>query len=294
MRERRGTAGGTGVTSGERSGTSGDAGVTSGTATARKRLVGLAVFVALAALQASANVFSKIADKRGDGLPVDRFALILDEVSSLVAWFVCLALIWQVVARVRPPRFGWPATLALHAPATVPASLLHVGLMVALREAGHAWAGGDYHFTGDWLGSLVYEYRKDVVTYVLLASFCAVIQWWIRAPASLSEGTGDDILEIGEGARIYRLPLRDLLWAEAAGNYVTLHLADRELLHRTTLAALETTLVARGFVRIHRSRLVRRDAVRAIATGQSGDFTVTLTDDTELRGSRRYRQGLRD
>ena len=47
-----------------------------------------------------------------------------------------------------------------------------------------------------------------------------------------------------------------------------------------------------GFARIHRSRLVRRDAVRRLETLPSGDFTVMLDDGTELRGSRRFRDAL--
>jgi len=45
-------------------------------------------------------------------------------------------------------------------------------------------------------------------------------------------------------------------------------------------------------VRIHRSRLVNRDAIRRIETNQSGDFEVLLSDGTIAKGSRRYRADL--
>ena len=292
--ERRGLEGGIGVTSGDGAGTSGGAGVTSGMPPARKRAVAIAAVLALGALQTVANIASKIADRRSDGLAVDSGSLVLDEVTSLISWFICLAVIWQLVKWVRPPRFGWPATLALQALATVPVSLIHVALMVLFREFGHALAGSSYHFTNNWTASLIYEYRKDSLSYILLASICASIQWWTRAQVPVAADREEEFLEVGEGARIDRLSLREILWVEAAGNYVTLHLAGRSLLHRTTLAALEATLAPHGFVRIHRSRLVRSDAVRAIATAQSGDFSVTLEDGTELRGSRRFRKAVRD
>ena len=57
------------------------------------------------------------------------------------------------------------------------------------------------------------------------------------------------------------------------------------------MAAVEAEL-GPAFARIHRSRLVRRDAVRAIESGQSGDFTVTLANGERVRGSRRHRDAL--
>ncbi|WP_309605928.1 LytTR family DNA-binding domain-containing protein [Phenylobacterium sp.] len=49
---------------------------------------------------------------------------------------------------------------------------------------------------------------------------------------------------------------------------------------------------AAGFVRIHRSRLVRRDAVATVESRPTGDFRVRLRDGRELAGSRRYRRPL--
>jgi DNA-binding LytR/AlgR family response regulator len=62
-------------------------------------------------------------------------------------------------------------------------------------------------------------------------------------------------------------------------------------LHRATLAAVEAELGA-GFVRVHRSRLVRRAAIRRIETDRSGDFTMTLASGAVARGSRRFRATL--
>jgi DNA-binding LytR/AlgR family response regulator len=67
--------------------------------------------------------------------------------------------------------------------------------------------------------------------------------------------------------------------------------APRTLLHRATLAGVAQEL-GDGFVQIHRSRLVRRAAIRRIETDRSGDFTVVLEDGTELKGSRRYRESV--
>jgi DNA-binding LytR/AlgR family response regulator len=58
---------------------------------------------------------------------------------------------------------------------------------------------------------------------------------------------------------------------------------------RGTLASWEARLAARGFVRVHRSRLVNRTAMSAIKPTPSGDIEITLTDGRIVAGSRRYR-----
>jgi DNA-binding LytR/AlgR family response regulator len=88
------------------------------------------------------------------------------------------------------------------------------------------------------------------------------------------------------------VPLADVQWVEAAGNYVELHRGGAPVLHRASLSEMERRLSAAGFVRIHRSRLVRRDAIAAVESKPAGDFVVRLRDGPELAGSRRYRRPL--
>jgi DNA-binding LytR/AlgR family response regulator len=86
--------------------------------------------------------------------------------------------------------------------------------------------------------------------------------------------------------------LTEILWIEAAGNYVELHRGASPILHRASLTEMERRLGEANFVRIHRSRLVRRDAVTEIESKPSGDYVVRLEDGRELAGSRRYRRPL--
>lgn len=297
-RHRAGMAGGARGTSGEAHVTSGGRdGMNGGLATWSPRTVrwvAFAVFVSVTAAQAVANAYSRHADLAGTDHPVPLWQTGIEEASSAIAWTACLVVIWQLVARVSPSRLGWPSTLALHALATVPVSLLHVGLMVALRYPAFAIAGGDYDFAGDLPGVLLYEYRKDVLSYALLAVFSGLVQWFAqdRIGAESSPPERESFLSVSDGASTHLVPFGEINWIEASGNYVTLHTARREILHRATLASLAQELAPAGFVRIHRSRLVRLSAVRHVETAQSGDFSVTLVDGSVMRGSRRYREGV--
>jgi hypothetical protein len=83
------------------------------------------------------------------------------------------------------------------------------------------------------------------------------------------------------------VPAARIDWVRAAGNYVELKIGDRVILHRTTLNAAERELGGHGFVRIHRSILVRRDRIDRVRRED-----VVLRDGTHLKLGKRYRSAL--
>lgn len=76
-------------------------------------------------------------------------------------------------------------------------------------------------------------------------------------------------------------------WVRAAGNYVELRARGRTIVHRSSIAAAERALAPHGFVRIHRSLLVRRDVIARVRPED-----VVLADGTHLRVGKRYRAAL--
>jgi two-component system LytT family response regulator len=91
--------------------------------------------------------------------------------------------------------------------------------------------------------------------------------------------------------RMILVPVGDVAWIGAAGNYVELHVGDEVHLVRGSLQELERRLPAR-FVRIHRSTVVNLNRVGELHPWSHGDWLVRLDDGTELRLSRRYRDRL--
>jgi DNA-binding LytR/AlgR family response regulator len=83
-------------------------------------------------------------------------------------------------------------------------------------------------------------------------------------------------------------------WAKAADNYVEVKANGVTHLARMTLAALETQLRLAGIdaVRVHRSYVVNRAWISEIIPSGDGDFRIRMSDGSELRGSRRYRENL--
>jgi hypothetical protein len=201
------------------------------------------------------------------------------------------------------PAIGWAVhrwpirsdNLALaaliHFGLTIPFALAHIFAIFALRESAY-WAVGErYGFFDDGMGVvLLYEWRKDVLTYASIAALYWFFQW--RAERPPPERPGDDRIEIRDGGAAVFLSPADILLVEAAGNYVEFHAAARTHLVRGTLAAWEARLAQRGFARVHRSRLVNRARIGALKPTPSGDVEITLDDGRTIVGSRRYRASL--
>ncbi|MGH8402846.1 MAG: LytR/AlgR family response regulator transcription factor [Gammaproteobacteria bacterium] len=82
-------------------------------------------------------------------------------------------------------------------------------------------------------------------------------------------------------------------WLETAGNYVCLHAGKDTHVVRETMNQLEAQLDPAKFVRIHRSTMVRIEAIREIQPLFNGDRVVLLRDGNKLTLSRSYRDKVR-
>lgn len=232
------------------------------------------------------DMFSVVHDRALAGRPAPLWEpAIWEFTSGLVLWLLTPAL--MTLTRRLPPRpppaLGW---LVWHLAGALAFSLVHVLAMGLLRSLTYAAIGSFYAPLAP-LGDWPYELRKDLVTYAGLVTVYAI---W-RGPVSevATVGQGPAPIEVRDGARRLFVPVSDILWVEAAGNYVELHRDAAPILHRAALAEMERRLAGLGFVRIHRSRLVRRDAIVAVETRSSGDFVVRLAGGQVLAGSRRFR-----
>lgn len=207
---------------------------------------------------------------------------------GLLIWLPWLAGVFAPTALLND---GWRARgrfLALHLGAAFLYSLLHVGLMVAMRHGVYATLGETYDY-GPPVERFIYEFRKDLLSYGLFVG----VFWSVR---SLREARETPIrpvsFDIRDGARLIRAPLDDILAATSAGNYVEFILADgRRPLMRATLAAVEVELERCGFVRTHRSWLVNAARMSGLRPEGSGDWTVEL-GALEAPLSRRYSEAL--
>lgn len=81
-------------------------------------------------------------------------------------------------------------------------------------------------------------------------------------------------------------------WISAAGDYVTLHQRGHQHLLRAKIGELETRLDPRQFARIHRSTIVRLEAIKSLQAASTDDYLVFLKNGAQLNLSRSYRDRL--
>jgi DNA-binding LytR/AlgR family response regulator len=68
-------------------------------------------------------------------------------------------------------------------------------------------------------------------------------------------------LYIKEDSVLVNVPLADIMWVEALGDYVTIHRVDKKHTVLTTMKSMETKLPTTEFMRVHRSFIVRVDKI---------------------------------
>jgi two-component system LytT family response regulator len=98
---------------------------------------------------------------------------------------------------------------------------------------------------------------------------------------------------VKEEGRVFFVDVRDVDWFEAAGNYVNVHTNRVTHLIRATMAALESRLDHRSFVRIHRRSIVNVAKIQELQARFRGSYAVVLKTGEELEVSRAYREQLR-
>lgn len=117
-----------------------------------------------------------------------------------------------------------------------------------------------------------------------------------RLAALLAEvGTRPEFTErfaVRSGGKIFFVRVDDIDWIEAQGNYARLHAGERGHLVRETMAGLEARLDPARFVRIHRSTIVRIDAIREMEPLLHGEHVVVLRSGKRLIASRGCRDRL--
>ncbi|MBC3916687.1 response regulator transcription factor [Undibacterium sp. CY18W] len=108
--------------------------------------------------------------------------------------------------------------------------------------------------------------------------------------------------------RIECIQLDEVIWIEAAGNYMQLHLkqnqirnqnqTQRQILHRVSLSQLEKHLDPARFMRVHRSAIVRCDQLTQLDVLGDGVYQLVLSNQDRVAVSERYvadvRQRMQD
>ncbi|WP_440958380.1 LytR/AlgR family response regulator transcription factor [Oceanicaulis sp. LC35] len=225
-------------------------------------------------------------------------ALTLEATSNLViiALFAPVALLER---RFPVSLERWRTALPVHVLGALAFSLVHVSVMNGLRTL--LWPplfGFDYEGLGGVLGEFGYEFRKDALSYALMLAMLALFRELEdarqRLKAAREDARTDHVITLRSGGREIRLPASEILSASAAGNYVEVRTRAGEHLARMTLTRLISLLQSAGAdpVRLHRSHIACRPAIRELVPTGDGDAEARLSDGRTLPVSRGYRAAV--
>jgi hypothetical protein len=176
-----------------------------------------------------------------------------ERLAESLGWAVVNICPWLVAVEAGKRASRWTGTAAI----LVSAAAFSVLLGFAIGVGGP---------------NLDFEIWRRIPPLAAIAALVALLRSGVAAPPSSAE--------------IPLLP-RQIEWVRAAGNYVELRAAERTIVHRSPIGSIERTLADHGFVRIHRSTLVRRDRIARVRTED-----VVLHDGTHLKIGKRYRAAL--
>ena len=267
--------------------------------TARKiAIYQMAFFAALLCVIALSNTFTTLTDNARGGLILPWWKPASWEFSSVsVVWCLIFAVDWWL-KRFPLTAESWWRSLPAHVLFTLPFSWVHVGAMVGLRKLVYVAVGERYDF-GAWWPNWIYEYRKDLVGYlIIVAGLMAfrVYGLWLdarhRAAAPLPSGMPLERLVVRKLNREFILSIGDIDRIEADGNYVTVYVKGDSYPLRESLVTLEKKLDQKHFARVHRGHIVNIDRIREIQPWDHGDYRIVLKDGSFVNFSRRYRSRL--
>lgn len=246
------------------------------------------------------------AKRKGSELPFELWEPFVWEYSSAISVLLLFPL---MVVLLRRLPFSWQSikrSIFLYFLASIIFSLLHVGIMVAIRKFSYFLVQRNYDF-GDLWYELFYEYRKDLWAFIFFIGVIKAYEFILNRlageanPIAQGEDNNEnqsvandiDRLLVKKLGKEFIIKITDVEWLESSGNYVNLHIAGRIYPTRATLTQLSEQISTKGFCRIHRSHAINLNCVESITPLSSGDSEVKLNNGKVLNLSRRYKESFK-
>ena len=139
-------------------------------------------------------------------------------------------------------------------------------------------------------------FRLSAVDYIVkplsrsvLDDACGRIEKKCAKPAGAIESPRFVIKSFGKTDIVN---MEDVIIAKAERNYVALLCRDREYLHRTTISEVEQDLVPLGYLRCHRSYIVKKSQVKTLVRKNGVLCQLRLEGDQEVPVGGNYRAAV--
>lgn len=143
-------------------------------------------------------------------------------------------------------------------------------------------------------------FRVSAVDYILkpvarsmLAEACERVEQ--RHKETIEATPGDEQkFVVRSFGRVDIVPASDVIFVRAERNYAALVCDEREYLYRATIADMEQTLASQGFMRCHRSFLVRHDLIKSMVRANGVLTKLHLMTGHSVPVGAAYRGAVKD
>src|SRR6202171_1416714 len=176
------------------------------------------------------NALSAAQDAAWRGGAYDVRTPLFWEMSSIVTIILLAPVLLVAVRRMRHAS-GWLLRIGLAVAGIIAFSALHIAGMVGLRKIAMLLVGGSYDFRFS-VATLIYEFRKDVITCLLIGGTLWLIdsrretQAVATAPPEAATEPAPHLVWLRDGSTRIRIEPKEIIWISSAGNYVEYSLAD--------------------------------------------------------------------
>jgi len=117
------------------------------------------------------------------------------------------------------------------------------------------------------------------------------LEKWLEEGLELP-GRYPEKIAIKDAGEITLVPVAEIEWVDAAGDYMCLHAGGEIHVMRITMKELESQLDPKRFQRVHRSTLVNLQRVEKICSHINGEYHLFLKGGERLKMSRTYRDKI--
>lgn len=101
-------------------------------------------------------------------------------------------------------------------------------------------------------------------------------------------------ISMKSGSEWIRVKLDDILWIEAAGDYMCVHTSQGTHIIRKTLKQFEQELDPNLFPRVNRSAMINLSLLKKLTPNSNGEYLAQLTSGDSVKVSRKYKYKLEE
>lgn len=122
----------------------------------------------------------------------------------------------------------------------------------------------------------------------------AELQDWLASDLPLPTPFNQELVIKNNDQEKIFLPIKDIRWIDAAGDYMCVHTISETHVVRITMKKLASQLDPKVFIRIHKSTLVNVNCIKSIKPLRNSESILELGNNVQLKVSRNFSSAIQN